>query len=255
MIIRESGTPPPVYIFDLDSTLANIDHRLPILSDASLPVADRWSMFYQQCDHDTPIRATLQTLHFLLYIGCNVWVWTGRSAEVETQTREWLQRHCSFFEACCETGEMELRMRAADDYRPGHELKESWLNSLSREDRARIAAVYDDRPDEVAMYRRHGVQCFQVAEGDIEALREQTEDEIVAERWKNAMKQRICPGMPIIYIAKTPFSDVGDPASTDHERRLAERLAEDDECPDVGFASQVRFIRPRVEAGSDVLVA
>ena len=57
-------------------------------------------------------------------------------------------------------------MRTDGDYTPDDELKEFWLNKLNGGGFSRLVAVFDDRNKVVAMWRRHGVRCFQVAPGD-----------------------------------------------------------------------------------------
>lgn len=60
----------------------------------------------------------------------------------------------------------QLKMRPAGDYTPDDQLKESWLKAMSPEDRARLVMVFDDRQRVVDMWRRNGVVCAQVAPGD-----------------------------------------------------------------------------------------
>jgi FMN phosphatase YigB (HAD superfamily) len=59
-----------------------------------------------------------------------------------------------------------LKMRPAGDYTPDDQLKESWLHALSPKDRARLVMVFDDRQRVVDMWRRNGIVCAQVAPGD-----------------------------------------------------------------------------------------
>lgn len=247
MTFRESASKPPLYIFDVDGTLANIKHRLPILQDESLNTNTKWRMFFDQCDKDLPVEANFRTLHYLLYIGCDVWFWTGRSDEVEQKTCEWLQTYCTFFEACRDADTMKLRMRPASNYTPDHELKQQWLHEMNKEDRARLVAVFEDRSEVVAMFRRNGVTCFQVDDGDIEAFKEQTEEEVIEETWGKAFRSGVCPGTPIMWVAKTPYSTVGKPATTDFQRRMVTRMVENnDEWPTVTHPNQVRFIMPKI---------
>jgi hypothetical protein len=44
-------------------------------------------------------------------------------------------------------------------------LKEEWLNQ-EFPDKQNLLCVYDDRDKVVAMWRRNGIPCFQVAPGD-----------------------------------------------------------------------------------------
>lgn len=60
----------------------------------------------------------------------------------------------------------QLKMRPTGDYTPDDQLKESWLHAMSPKDRARLVMTFDDRQRVVDMWRRNGVVCAQVAPGD-----------------------------------------------------------------------------------------
>lgn len=150
----------PLYIFDLDGTLADNKHREHFLGNKDDP--DRWRRFFEACGKDEPIQPVISTMTWLL-MNAEVWVWSGRSAEVREVTEAWLG---------CYTALMSwevrrvLRMRNEGDYTPDDELKRSWLREMSAADRSRLVAVFDDRQEVVDMWRSEGVPCFQVAPGD-----------------------------------------------------------------------------------------
>lgn len=144
----------PVYIFDLDGTLADGEHRVHHIRG---DVKD-WRAYFAACRHDAPIGPVLRVMRLLRNAGSECWVWTGRSAEVLTDTRGWLAKH--------DATPNELRMRPVGDLRPDHVLKAEWLDGLTRPDRARVAGVFEDRDSVVAMWRERGLQCFQVAPGN-----------------------------------------------------------------------------------------
>ena len=153
----------PLYIFDLDGTLALIDHRRPILEDTSMPLNERWRKFFAACVDDTPnmpVIAVYQSLAKLDYLGemVDLEIWSGRSSEVELETRRWLSEYVA--------NDVELKMRQAGDMRPDTELKQAWIDEMSPEDRARLVAVFDDRNSVCQMWRRNNVTVFQVAEGN-----------------------------------------------------------------------------------------
>jgi hypothetical protein len=149
----------PLYIFDLDGTLALCDHRRPILDNVDNP--DRWRDFFAACTDDAPNVPVIDTLHALLEAGAEVWIWSGRSAEVMEQTKAWLQDHLG--EAA---EDVPLCMRLEWDFTPNEELKASWLAGMSSYDRRRLVAVFDDQDKVVGMWRANGVPCFQIAPGD-----------------------------------------------------------------------------------------
>lgn len=142
-------------IFDLDGTLALIEHRRHYV-DGTGPEKS-WPKFFQACDKDLPNHPIINTLLALEAAGHSCEIWSGRSGEVGLRTKLWLQ---SFG-----LGHVPLKMRYHDDYRPDDTLKEEWLD-------AAIAAgnkpdlVFDDRDKVVSMWRRRGIPCAQVAPGD-----------------------------------------------------------------------------------------
>jgi hypothetical protein len=146
----------PLYIFDLDGTLADLTHRRHFV-DGTDGRKD-WDAFHRACVNDAPIWPVLQTMERLRESCAECWIVSGRSDMVRSETEAWLRQYG------CKPD--RLLMRKAGDYTPDDVLKESWLASWSPADRWRIAAVFDDRDRVVAMWRRHGFQCFQVAPGD-----------------------------------------------------------------------------------------
>lgn len=197
----------PLYIFDLDGTLADLKHRRKFveLQDGSpvtvngTPAIFRglnpkiegdywiefpssksglwsyspndvkfrkdWDAFHAACVDDTPIVPVVKTFCTLWSnVSVDIWVWSGRSDAVEAQTRSWLVKHV--VPLSWTVAPSRLKMRPAGDYMPDDKLKESWLHAMSPEDRARLVAVFDDRQRVVDMWRRNGVQCFQVAPGN-----------------------------------------------------------------------------------------
>lgn len=62
--------------------------------------------------------------------------------------------------------EIELCMRREGDYTPDEQLKKLWLDELNEYDRKRLVCVFDDRQKVVDMWRANGVACFQVAPGE-----------------------------------------------------------------------------------------
>lgn len=151
----------PLYIFDLDGTLALIGHRRHILDRED---SAKWRDFYAACDRDQPNAPVIATMERLRWTGADVWIFSGRSDEVRDKTIAWLADHTSFMVNDL-SGPM-LQMRAEGDYTPDDELKRSWLHSMLVEDRSRLVATFDDRDRVVRMWRDEGITCFQVARGE-----------------------------------------------------------------------------------------
>jgi len=150
----------PLYIFDIDGTVADIGHRLHILERDS---KEKWRDFYAACDKDRANVNVIYTMERLRFSGAEIWFFSGRSAEVRDKTVAWLANNTSFM-----THELDggiLTMRDTGDYTADDELKKSWLDSMLIEDRRRLVAAFDDRDRVVQMWRKCGVTCFQVANG------------------------------------------------------------------------------------------
>lgn len=157
---------PPLYIFDLDGTLALIEHRIHFLSLHFLSRKDpaRWRKFYAACDQDRPNMPLLTTLELLRAAGAEIWIFSGRSDEVRHKTIVWLAKHSSL--TTQELNGHILTMRAEGDHTPDDVLKKQWLDAMSSEDRQRLVAVFEDRARVVDMWRAAGVQCFAIAPGE-----------------------------------------------------------------------------------------
>lgn len=160
----------PIYIFDLDGTLALTEHRQHFLLDRSDP--ERWRKFFAACVDDEPNVPVIRTLQSLRRAGAECWIWSGRSDEVRAQTVEWLCKHECFGSRTFTlpwwplAAPERFRMRKAGDFTPDEVLKRGWLNEIEPPEYARLTAVFDDRDKVVNMWREAGVPCFQVARGE-----------------------------------------------------------------------------------------
>ena len=171
----------PLYIFDLDGTLALIEHRrhfvtAPMIIDTFYERTEvlikhpdfkpDWKAFYAACVDDKPNWPVIRTLRSLLRAGNQVWIWSGRSDEVREQTTKWIEDNVLPSIIPMGAPRIALSMRKEGDYTPDEQLKEQWLKALKALVRKRLTAVFDDRQKVVDMWRRNGVVCFQVAPGD-----------------------------------------------------------------------------------------
>ena len=144
------------YIFDLDGTLANISHRLHFIEGEKKD----WDAFYDACDKDEPIKNTLKLLDI---IGSNdknnIIILSGRSDAVRKKTIGWINKYVSIF--------YTLYMRKTGDHRPDVEVKQEWLDEwLKHHTKEEIGGIFEDRKQVVDMWRKNGITCYQVAEGD-----------------------------------------------------------------------------------------
>jgi phosphoserine phosphatase len=155
----------PLYIFDLDGTLANAEHRIHHIDGDKKD----WPAFFAACVDDSPIAAGIATMMALQRGGAECWIWTGRSDVVRKETNAWLARHGVMSHTVWRRfGRSPERflMRKAGDYRPDHVIKYEWLADLEPPERNRLTAVFEDRARVVQMWREAGVPCLQVAAGE-----------------------------------------------------------------------------------------
>ena len=140
----------PAIIFDLDGTIADIDHRLHFVKKQPKD----WVGFLDACPDDK-----LNQSVYEFYRRCNpaeVVICSGRNATHRGQTVDCLARHKITYNA--------LMMRREKDYRPDVVIKLEMLTSI-RNSRMHPIFAIDDRPSVVQMWRRNGIACFQVDDG------------------------------------------------------------------------------------------
>jgi phosphoglycolate phosphatase-like HAD superfamily hydrolase len=143
-----------IVIFDLDGTLAIIDHRRHLVENRRASDED-WRAFFAGCVDDLPNTPVITVLRSLKSAGFRIIIFSGRSDEVRPQTEAWLNQHQIPYD--------RLVMRKEGDRTPDEKLKRNWLRGL---DKSQILCVFDDRDQVVQMWRDEGLSCFQVAEGD-----------------------------------------------------------------------------------------
>jgi len=147
-------------IFDLDGTLANMEHRRKFIT-GELGYKS-WDKFNspEECAKDTPIESTVNLARMYKDAGYRILIFTGRDGIAELVTRQWLKDHNVPFD--------RLVMRPQGNHRPGTEMKTKWLNEEFGNEswKTDVKAVFEDRNRVVKMYRELGLQCYHVQEGN-----------------------------------------------------------------------------------------
>lgn len=136
-------------VFDLDGTLADITHRVPLIQGQHKD----YDAFFAACVDDLPHQHVIDTLRAHIASGHHVEIWSARSDAVKEATHGWLSANGI-------DPAILAHMRADGDYTEDAALKRSWLHALHPDDRPSI--VYDDRQRVVDMWRAEGIACFQV---------------------------------------------------------------------------------------------
>lgn len=156
-----------IIICDLDGTLCDITHRLIHVKPKT---KKDWSAFFDGIRDD----AVNEAVHAVLQAWLNeqdfeadtlvnderkVVFCSGRPEHCRQDTLMWLINNYKG-----PVGDAYLYMRKDGDYRPDDVVKEEILHAHI--DKDRVLFVLDDRQSVVDMWRRNGLTCFQVAEGN-----------------------------------------------------------------------------------------
>ena len=148
-------------IFDLDGTLADITKRREMSTKENGKID--WDIFFEPNNiwFDLPNEPVI-TMAQLLSEKHRIVIFSGRSKATKTETKRWLQKFNVPFDV--------LKMRpTSNDWKfiPDDELKQHWLDTLFPDDKRKdILCVFDDRQKVVDMWRKNGITCFQVDEGN-----------------------------------------------------------------------------------------
>lgn len=141
------------YLFDIDGTLANGEHRLHHI----LKQPKDWDAFFSLCHLDEPISHIVQLCKDLHASGAAIVYVSGRSDVAKQKTMEWIKRH--------DLPVAPLFMRKTGDHTNDDILKIRMLQEVVASGFEPIM-VFDDRNRVVQAWRAHGIPCAQVAPGD-----------------------------------------------------------------------------------------
>ena len=140
------------WIFDIDGTLANSDHRKHHLEGKK-----DWDGWFADMDQDPLHQDVAQFVKVATIQGIEVLICTGRGEEYRDVTTKWL--------ADREIEYNSLFMRKAKDRRDDSIVKYEMLLQI-RAAGFNPTLAFDDRDRVVKMWRENGIRCFQVAEGN-----------------------------------------------------------------------------------------
>jgi phosphoglycolate phosphatase-like HAD superfamily hydrolase len=143
-------------IFDLDGTLALVDKRREIAKKSNGKID--FDIFYdpQYIELDEPNSFVIDLAKMYKRDGYEIVIVSGRSDRTKEATERWLEKYGILYD--------RMIMRKRKNFTPDNELKERWLEKyLDRDD---IRVVVDDRQRVVDMWRRNGLDVFQVANGN-----------------------------------------------------------------------------------------
>ena len=142
-VLREGVSVKSAIICDIDGTIA----RHP----------NRGHHQYSLVGGDDPIHPVIDALLVLGLVYEKVILVSAREDYCREETKDWLDHHGIEYDS--------LFMRATGDFRRDDIVKEE-IYHRDIEPRVEVKLVLDDRDRVVQMWRRLGLTCFQVAEGD-----------------------------------------------------------------------------------------
>tara|TARA_R110000744_G_scaffold375946_1_gene489821 strand:- start:400 stop:912 length:513 start_codon:yes stop_codon:yes gene_type:complete len=144
---------PQDIIFDVDGTLADINHRRHFVEKKPKD----WDSFYAGMVGDSPIKPVVMMAQLLKSAGHRIIIATGRPRHYNNVTLQFLNYNDIPYDA--------TYLRADKDYRPDTVVKENMLRKMKINGYDPTIA-FDDRKSVVEMWRINGLFVFQVDEGN-----------------------------------------------------------------------------------------
>ena len=147
----------PTVLFDIDGTLADIEHRTHFVSGKQKD----FDAFFEAMADDVPNKPIVELLKSLERDQFQIVFVTGRPERYREVTE-------SFLEGIGSPVCNNLIMRPDDQrYIPDYEVKQNLLDELLKEiDKENIIFAVDDRQQVVDMWRANDITTLQVADGN-----------------------------------------------------------------------------------------
>lgn len=145
---------PRTIIFDIDGTIANIEHRRHHVTEKP----KNWAAFNREIVNDTPFKDIIYLAQIFHSMGENVILCSGRGEEDRKVTEEQMRSFGVPYQ--------KLYMRPEKDSRRDDIIKKELLDQIIADGYDVPFMVFDDRDQVVAMWRANGIRCMQVAPGN-----------------------------------------------------------------------------------------
>lgn len=140
-------------IFDLDGTLADIDHRLSYVKVAP----KNFKAFEKACVYDG-VNAPVAFMNRQLAKVADIYIFSGRSEDVITETKEWLAKHDIKY--------IDIWMRQRKDYRRDSVVKQEMLDKFIALYGQKPDIVFDDRKQVIDMWKNNGIFVLDCSRGN-----------------------------------------------------------------------------------------
>ncbi len=115
---RASGPFAVKVVFDIDGTLAKINHRLHHIIEGEKD----WKAFHDGIPNDIPNDSVITLLRIMKTAGYRIILSTGRFEKGRERTEKWLAKHLIFHH--------DLFMRPNGDFRPDHGRKDNLIHPV-----------------------------------------------------------------------------------------------------------------------------
>ncbi len=140
-------------IVDIDGTLAEISQRRKYVENKP----KNWDKFFQNMEKDGIHEEVVNTVRHYYLFKYEILLLTGREEKFREVTENWLEEKG--------IGYSKLFMRDTKDFRADDVIKEE-IFKKHIEPTYNVFLCIDDRNRVVNMWRRLGLVCFQVADGN-----------------------------------------------------------------------------------------
>lgn len=141
--------------FDIDGTLANIEHRLDYVR--SKP--KNWKAFDAGIPNDKVNDHVAKVFWALADAKHDIVLASGRNERSRRATVDWLEENLL-------NDYQTLYMRKTDDFRSDDIVKQEILDQIIADYGRKPDMVFDDRPRVVRMWRDNGIFVFNVYQGE-----------------------------------------------------------------------------------------
>lgn len=146
------------FIFDIDGTLADCQHRRHLVELSETRKKKDWDKFFALAPKD-PVLEPVAMVFRALVARYPILIVSARRFEEREATTKWLRQNGLW------AYPKKLYMREKDDKRDDDVFKHEVLQQIRAEGWEPVG-VFDDRKRVVDMWRREGLTCFHVAEGN-----------------------------------------------------------------------------------------
>jgi hypothetical protein len=143
-----------LWIFDIDGTLANNEHRIAHLKGQTKD----WKKFFADQSKDEPYEAVVYMLEVLVAKGDRCIIITGRDEEHRAESMKWLDEHYGWRKF----PSSDLLMRPRGEKEDDDTLKLKILNDWMQDNPGfEVAGIFEDRHRVIDAWRNAGYYVFE----------------------------------------------------------------------------------------------